>query len=68
MDVQLSEVSSSAKLGHKFRDQWEGVFVLDHHGIEYTVVLKQSEQAILLLDEEHWGGHGGFRRVNSSCV
>jgi len=42
-DIQLSEVFSSAELGYEFGDQWEGVFVLDHHGIEYMVVLNQLE-------------------------
>jgi len=41
MDIQLGEVLSSAELGYKFEDQWEGVFVLDHHGIECTIVLNQ---------------------------
>jgi len=53
MDIQLSEVSSSAALGYEFRDQGEGVFVFDCHEIECTIVLNQSEQAILLLDEKH---------------
>jgi len=65
-DIQLGKVSSSAELGHEFRDQWEGVFVLDCHGIEYTIVLNQSEQAILLLDEKHWSCHRRFRGADLS--
>jgi len=68
MDVQLGKVFSSVELGHEFGDQWEGVFVLDHYGIECTVVLNQSERAILLFDEEHWGSHGGFGRVNPFSI
>jgi len=43
MDIQLGEVSSSAELGHEFRDQWERVFVLDRYEIEYAIVLNQLE-------------------------
>jgi len=53
VDIQLGKVSSSTELGYEFGDQWKGVFVLDHHGIECMIVLNQSEQAILLLDEKH---------------
>ena len=67
-DIQLGEVSSSVELGYKFRDQWKGVFVLDHHGIECMVVLNQSEQAILLLGEKYWSCHGKLGRANSSGV
>jgi len=42
-DIQLGEVSSSVELGHDFRDQWEGVFVLDGHRIECMIVLNQLE-------------------------
>jgi len=65
MDIQLGEVSSSMELGYEFRDQWEKVFILDYHGIECIVVLNQSEQAILFLDE-NWSCHGRFGKVNSS--
>jgi len=43
MDIQLGKVFSSAELGHEFGDQWEEVFVLDRHGIEYMIVLNQLE-------------------------
>jgi len=43
MDIQLGEISSSMELGHEFGDQWEGVLVLGHHGIECTIVLNQRE-------------------------
>ena len=66
MDIKLGEVSSSSELGHEFRDQWEGILVLDCHGVEYTIVLNQPERAILLFDEEHQSGHRGFRRANLS--
>jgi len=56
------------ELGYEFRDQWEGVFVLDHHGIECTIVLDQPEQAILLLDEEHWSCYRGFGGTDLSST
>jgi len=68
MDIQLGEVSSSMELGYEFGDQWERVFVFDCHGIECTIVLNQSEQAILLLDEKHWSCHGRFERADSSST
>jgi len=55
-------------LGYKLKDQWEGVFVLDCHGIECKIVLNQPEQTILLLDEKHWSCHRRFGRANSSSV
>jgi len=42
-DIQVGEVSGSAELRYKFRDKWEGVLILDHHGIEGSVVLNQLE-------------------------
>jgi len=43
IDIQLGEVFSSTELGYEFGDQWERVFVLDCHRIEYTIVLNQLE-------------------------
>ena len=63
-NVQLSEVSGSAELQYEFGDQWEGVLILDRHGIECSVVLNQPEGAVLFLDEEYRGCHGRFRRTN----
>jgi len=56
------------ELEHEFGDQWERLFVLDHHRVEYMIVLDQLEQAILLLDKEHRSCHGRFGRVNSSSA
>jgi len=33
-NIQLGEVSSSVELQYEFRDEWEGVLILDRHGIE----------------------------------
>ena len=66
MNVQLGEVSGFTELRYKFGDQWEGVLILDHHGIECSVVLNQPEGAVLFLDEEYWGCHGRFGGTNSS--
>jgi len=43
MDVQLGKVSGSTELGHEFGDQWEGVLILDCHGVECMIVLNQLE-------------------------
>jgi len=43
MNVQLGKVSGSAELQYEFRDEWEGVLILDRHGIECSVVLNQLE-------------------------
>jgi len=43
MDIQLGEVSGSVELRYEFGDEWEGVLILDHHGIECLVVLNQLE-------------------------
>jgi len=42
-DIQLGKVSGSAELGHEFGDQWERVLVLDHYGVECSIVLNQPE-------------------------
>ena len=48
-NVQLSEVSGSVELRYEFGDQWEEVLILDHHGVECSVVLNQLEEAVLFL-------------------
>jgi len=42
-NVQLGEISGFAELRYKFGDEWEGVLILDRHGIECSVVLNQPE-------------------------
>jgi len=42
-NIQLGEVPGSAELRYEFGDEWEGILILDHHGIECLVVLNQSE-------------------------
>jgi len=42
-NIQLGEVSGSVELRYEFGDQWEGVLILDRHGIECLVVLNQLE-------------------------
>ena len=42
-NIQLGEVSGFAELRYEFGDQWERVLILDHHGIECSVVLNQPE-------------------------
>jgi len=38
-NVHLGEISGSAELQYEFGDEWEGVLILDHYGIECSVVL-----------------------------
>ncbi|KAG5349048.1 hypothetical protein C0989_006393, partial [Termitomyces sp. Mn162] len=52
LDIQFSEVLCTPEVIDEFRDEGEGVVVLHGHGIKNPVVLDQSEQAILLFDEE----------------
>ncbi|KAG5349176.1 hypothetical protein C0989_005448 [Termitomyces sp. Mn162] len=52
LDIQLSEVLHTLEVVDELRDEGERVTVLHHHDIEYSVVLDQSEGAILLFDEE----------------
>jgi len=59
-DVKLGEVLGSAELGDEFGDEGEGVPVFDGYGVQRTIALDQSEQAILLFNEEHWGCDGRF--------
>jgi len=42
-NVQLGEISGSAELQYEFGDEWEGVLIFDHHGIECSVVLNHPE-------------------------
>ncbi|KAG5338578.1 hypothetical protein C0989_006974 [Termitomyces sp. Mn162] len=51
-DVQFSKVLHTSEVVDELGDEQEGVMVLHHHRVENLVVLNQSEQAILLLDEE----------------
>ncbi|KAG5348973.1 hypothetical protein C0989_006810 [Termitomyces sp. Mn162] len=52
LDVQLSEVLCTLEVIDELGDEGEGVAVLHGHSIKDAVVLGQSEQAILLFDEE----------------
>ena len=45
-DIQFHEVPSSTELGDEFRDEGEGIFVLDGYGIQHAIVLDQLEQAM----------------------
>ena len=53
LDIQLGEVFGTSELG----DEWNWVMVFDCDGVQGSVVLDKSEQAILLLDEEDWRCH-----------
>jgi len=66
LDVKLSEVFGSAELGDEFRDEGEGVSVLDGYGVQHTIVLDQPERTILLFNEEYWGCDGGLGGLDPS--
>jgi len=59
-DVKFCEVPGSTELGDEFRDEREGVPVLDSYGVQCTIVLDQLEQTIFLLNEKHRGCYGGL--------
>jgi len=60
VDVKFCEVPGSTELGDEFRDEREGVPVLDGYGVQCVIVLDQPEQTIFLLNEEHKGCYGGL--------
>ena len=66
VDVKFCKVLGSAELGDEFRDEGEGVSVLDSYGVQCTIVLDQLEQTIFLLNEEHRGCYGGLRWLDAS--
>ena len=66
--IQLGEVFCISELGNEFQNDWKRVAIFHHHGIENTIVLDQSQQPILLFDEEHWASHGRFQRVNMTSA
>ncbi|KAG5349138.1 hypothetical protein C0989_005657 [Termitomyces sp. Mn162] len=57
LDVQLSEVLHTLEVVDELGDEGERVAILHYHGIEYSIVLYQSEGAILLFDKEDWRSH-----------
>jgi len=59
-DIKLGEVLGSVELGDEFRDEGEGVPVLDGDGVQRAIVLDQPERTILLFNEEYWGCDGGL--------
>jgi len=65
-DVKLCEVLGSAELGDEFRDEREGVPVLDSYGVQRVIVLDQLERTILLFNEEHQGCNGGLGGLDPS--
>jgi len=67
-DVKLCEVLGSAELGDEFRDEGEGVPVLDGYGVQRAIVLDQLERTILLFNEEYWGCNGGLRGSDLSSM
>jgi len=60
LDVKFCEVLGSTELGDKFRDEGEGVSVLDSYGVQHAIVLDQPEQTIFLLNKEYRGCYRGL--------
>ena len=67
-DIKLCEVLGSTELGDNFRDEGEGVPVLDGYGIQHMIVLDQLERTIFLFNEEHRGCYGGLEGLDLSSM
>jgi len=65
-DIKFCEVPGSAELGDELGNEREGVLVLDSYGIQYVIVLNQSEQTIFLFNEEHRSCYREFGRSDLS--
>jgi len=68
LDIKFCEVPGSTELGDKFRDEEEGISVLNGYGVQHTIVLDQLEQTIFLFNEEHKGCYGRFGRSDLSSM
>ena len=64
--VQLGEILCPSEFLYQLGDEWERVLVLHRDCIEGLVVLDKPEGSVLLLDEEHQGGHGRLGQVDAS--
>jgi len=60
VDIQFCEVPGSVELGDEFRDEGEGVPVLDGYSVQFMIVLDQPERTIFFLNEEHRGCYRGL--------
>ncbi|KAG5348415.1 hypothetical protein C0989_010578, partial [Termitomyces sp. Mn162] len=67
-DIQFSKVLHAPEVVDELKDEGKGVMALHCHGVENLIVLDQSEQAILLLDEEDRRGHQRLGRVDTTRV
>ena len=68
LDIKFYEVLGFAELEDKFRDEGDGVFVLDGYSVQHTIVLDQLEQTIFFLNEEHRGCYGGLGWLDASGI
>ncbi|KAG5349114.1 hypothetical protein C0989_005821 [Termitomyces sp. Mn162] len=64
LDIQFSEVLCTLEVVDELGNGRKRVAILYHHGIEYPIVLDQSEGAILLFDEEDQRSHWGFGQTD----
>ncbi|KAG5333671.1 hypothetical protein C0989_005038 [Termitomyces sp. Mn162] len=67
LDIQFSEVLCTPEVVDELGNEGEGVMVLHCYGIENPVVLDQSEQAILLLDEEDHESNEALKNTSSNA-
>jgi hypothetical protein len=42
-------------------NEWEGISIFLHDGVECLIVLNKTELTIFLLDEEDWSTNQGFK-------
>ena len=65
-NIKFGEVLGFTELVYQFRNERQGICILNGHVIELPIVLNQSQGAIFLLDKEDWGCHWGFGRSDPS--
>jgi hypothetical protein len=52
--IKFSEELCAPKLIHQFGNEGERIVILDHNGVQSTIVLYKTKCSILLFDEEDW--------------
>ena len=65
-DVDLGEVFGVPKFIHDVRDEGEGVTVLDRIFVEFSVVLRGAEFAVLFVNKEEPNQNRGFGDADSA--
>ena len=65
VEVEYGEELSATEAGQDIGDKGEGVGVLDGDLVQLPIVLHKAKRAVLLLNEEHGGSHGGLGRTDA---